>query len=176
MNITVTAKPGETMGTLKCGDLTFPCALGRSGIIAQTQKQEGDGATPAGRWPMRRLLFRADRLPSPETQLPCVPIRKRDGWCDDASDPAYNRPVSLPYGASAETLWRNDILYDLVIILGHNDDPVVAAKGSAIFFHLAVEREAELAPTEGCIALQRDAMRQVLEVCSTETVMEVRCL
>ena len=49
----------------------------------------------------------------------------------------YNRLVKLPYAASHEELWRDDHLYDLVVVLGFNDDPVVPGKGSAIFLHLA---------------------------------------
>ncbi len=176
MNITVTAKPGETMGTLSCGDLSFPCALGRTGIISQASKQEGDGATPAGEWPLRRLLYRADRLPCPSTSLPTSSLDRADGWCDAQGDAAYNRPVTLPHGASAETLWRDDTLYDLIIVLGQNDSPVIPGKGSAIFFHLAVHKGEGLAPTEGCIALPLDALCQVLALCSPKTVMEVRCL
>jgi len=176
MNITVTAKSGETRGTLSCGDLSFPCALGRAGIVSQTSKQEGDGATPAGEWPLRRLLYRADRLACPPTLLPTSPIDRTDGWCDAQNDTAYNRPVTLPHGASAETLWRDDTLYDLIIVLGQNDGPVIPGKGSAIFFHLAAHKEEGLAPTEGCIALPLDALRQVLALCSTDTVMEVSCL
>ncbi len=176
MNITVLAEPSSTIGTLSIGGLSFPCALGRSGIVPQAHKGEGDGATPAGRWPLRRLLYRADRLPPPSTALALAPITVSDGWCDAPHDSAYNQPVSLPYGASAETLWRDDALYDLIIVLGHNDDPVVTGKGSAIFFHLATKKENRLAPTEGCIALPLDALQKVLALCSPHTVMEIACL
>lgn len=176
MNITVTAKPGATMGTLSFGELLFPCALGRTGIVSLADKREGDGATPAGQWPLRRLLYRADRLPAPTTTLPATAIGKTDGWCDAPDDAAYNQPVSLPHPTSAETLWRDDALYDLLIVLGQNDDPVVSGKGSAIFFHLAAEMEEALAPTEGCIALPLEPLLQVLALCSTETMMDVRLL
>ncbi|MEE8188307.1 MAG: hypothetical protein V3T80_03780, partial [Kiloniellales bacterium] len=43
------------------------CAIGRGGVAAD--KHEGDGATPAGCWPLRRVLFRPDRLRAPETPL-----------------------------------------------------------------------------------------------------------
>ncbi len=139
--------------------ITAPCAIGRSGMIAVTLKREGDGATPIGIWPLRRALFRPDREPVPDAALPCAPIAAQDGWCDAPADPAYNRPVSLPYPASAESMWRDDHLYDLVIVLGHNDDPVVPGAGSCIFLHLAHQ---DGRGTEGCIAIGRDAMLQVL--------------
>ena len=124
------------------------CALGRGGVRAE--KREGDGATPVGAWPMRRLLYRADRLSRPPTMLAVEAIAKSDGWCDAPADARYNEKVMLPYGASAEALWREDEIYDLLVPLGYNDAPPVAGRGSAIFLHMA---RADFAPTEGCVAL-----------------------
>jgi L,D-peptidoglycan transpeptidase YkuD (ErfK/YbiS/YcfS/YnhG family) len=84
-----------------------------------------------------------------------------DGWCDDPADVRYNRSVTLPYRASAERLWRLDHLYDLIVVLGHNDEPVVAGDGSAIFLHLAAE---DYAPTQGCIALSRPDLTALLSL------------
>ena len=133
------------------------CALGRGGV--RIDKREGDGATPTGAFPLRRLLYRADRLARPVTGLPAEAIRADDGWCDDPKDPAYNRPVRLPFAASHEKLWRDDALYDLVAVIGHNDDPPVPGRGSAIFLHVA---SPDLAPTEGCIALPERELRALL--------------
>ena len=55
-------------------------------------------------------------------------IARNDGWCDDPGDRNYNRPVSLPYRASHEELWRNDHLYDVVVVLAHNDRPRVSGR------------------------------------------------
>ena len=139
-------------GLLDFGDRAARCALGRAGVIAAGGKREGDGCSPAGGWPMRRLLYRRDRGPAPATRLPSVAIAPHDGWCDDPADDAYNRPVGLPYPASAEALWREDGLYDVIVVLGHNDAPVVPGAGSAIFLHVAAPG---YAPTEGCVALAR---------------------
>src|ERR1700689_2079632 len=109
------------------------CGLGPGGVAAVADKHEGDGATPAGAWPLRRVLYRPDRRAAPATGLPVAPLDPADGWCDAPGDPAYNRPVVLPYPASAERLWRDDHVYDLIVVLGHNDDPVVPRAGSAIF-------------------------------------------
>ena len=171
MIITVTAKPGETTGQLTCGDHVFPCALGRTGLTSE--KKEGDGATPIGTWPLRRLYFRADRLDPPTTDLPLFPIHPDDGWCDAPQDPAYNTPVRHPYPASAEHLWRDDHLYDITIVLGHNDAPPLPGAGSAIFFHLANQESPQLAPTEGCIALRRADMETLLPFCSPQTQLQI---
>ena len=138
---------------------SHPCAVGRSGVIAAAQKQEGDGASPAGAWPMRRLLYRTDRLPSPETGLPVAAIAEDDGWCDDPQDGAYNQAVQLPYAASHERLWRDDEIYDLIVVLGHNDTPVRSGLGSAIFLHCA---RPDFSPTEGCIALAPETLLRLL--------------
>jgi L,D-peptidoglycan transpeptidase YkuD (ErfK/YbiS/YcfS/YnhG family) len=126
------------------------CALGRSGVIAAGAKREGDGASPAGVWPLRRVLWRPDRGDGPATRLDRTPISRDDGWCDAPADEAYNQLVKAPYAASHERLWREDRVYDLLIVLGYNDDPVVPGAGSAIFLHLA---RPDYSPTEGCVAL-----------------------
>ncbi len=135
-------------GRARWAGRSMPCALGRSGIAAA--KREGDGATPAGAFPFRRVLYRPDRLARPASRLPVQPIAPGDGWCDDPTDPHYNRPVRLPHPARHERLWRVDGLYDLLIVVGHNDEPVVPGAGSAVFVHVAAPG---LAPTAGCVAL-----------------------
>ena len=128
------------------------CALGKGGVIDGDDKREGDGCTPLGIWPMRRVLYRPDRGPKPATRLPVAAIKPSDGWCDAPNDPNYNKPVRLPYPASAEKMWRADELYDLVLVLGYNDAPVRKRRGSAIFLHVA---RPNFSPTAGCIALAR---------------------
>jgi L,D-peptidoglycan transpeptidase YkuD (ErfK/YbiS/YcfS/YnhG family) len=137
------------------------CALGKGGTVAAAAKREGDGASPLGVWPIRRVLYRPDRGPLPQTALSIAPLRPDDGWCDDPKDPAYNQPVAHPYPASAERMWRDDHVYDLVVILGHNDDPVAPGAGSAIFMHLA---KPEYTPTEGCVALARADLDALLRL------------
>ncbi|HXV22920.1 MAG TPA: L,D-transpeptidase family protein [Alphaproteobacteria bacterium] len=147
----------SAMGEARWGALRLRCALGRGGLKAD--KREGDGATPIGAWPMRRLLYRADRGIPPSTRLTATQIGPEDGWCDDPCDPAYNQPVRLPYPGRAERLWRQDGLYDLLVVLGHNDDPVVPGLGSAIFLHVAAPG---YGPTEGCIGLARPDLERIL--------------
>ena len=159
----LTLSAGRSRGVLQFGGTCVPCALGRAG--QRVLKREGDGATPAGRWPLRYVLYRADRVHRPRTRLPVRPIRPQDGWCDFPSDRNYNRHVSLPYPVSAERLWRQDGLYDVVVVLGYNDRVRVRGRGSAIFMHVA---RPGLAPTEGCIALQRRHLLHVLQKAKPE--------
>jgi len=121
---------------------------GRAGITAH--KAEGDGATPAGHLPLLRVLYRADRLRAPSCAVPVEPIAPADAWCDDPADPAYNRPVRLPYAGRNEALWRADGIYDVIGVLGWNLAPILPGHGSAIFLHVATP---DFAPTAGCIAL-----------------------
>lgn len=148
-------------GWLTGPGLQTRCALGRSGAVTADAKREGDGASPIGVWPIRYVLYRPDRETRPDTALEAVALTAADGWCDAPDDPAYNLRVKLPYPASAEVLWREDHVYDLIVVLGFNDDPVVPGKGSAIFWHLAREG---FTPTEGCVAVSRDAMLAALKV------------
>ncbi len=149
-------------GRLALAGRTYRAALGRGGV--RTDKQEGDGATPAGLLPLRRVLYRADKLPIPRTTLPREPIAETDGWCDDPGHPDYNRPVQLPHPARCEELWRRDAVYDIVAVLGWNDAPVERGRGSAIFLHVA---RADYAPTEGCVALALADLTAILAAGTT---------
>lgn len=160
----------DSTGRLRWPGGEARCALGRSGVVPAAVKREGDGATPLGAWPMRRLFWRPDRLDRPATALPVEALIPEVGWCDDPADPLYNRPVILPYQASHERLWREDAVYDLIVELGYNDDPVVPGRGSAIFLHLA---RPDYAPTEGCIACAREDLLALLAAAKPVDVLEI---
>jgi len=146
----------------------FRCVLGKGGVRAE--KREGDGATPIGRWRLRALLYRPDRLAPPKTGLIARALAPDDGWCDDPADPNYNRQVKTPFAASHERLWRDDHVYDVIVVLGHNDAPPVAGMGSAIFMHVA---RPDGAPTEGCVTLALEDLLTILETCDAETWLTV---
>jgi L,D-peptidoglycan transpeptidase YkuD (ErfK/YbiS/YcfS/YnhG family) len=154
-------------GRLRLDGLVLRAALGRGGV--RRDKQEGDGATPAGLLPLRRVLFRADRLAPPRASVPTEALAPSDGWCDDPASPDYNRMVRLPHPARHESLWRDDAIYDLIGVLGWNDRPAQRGRGSAIFLHVA---RPDFAPTEGCIALALTDLRAVLAAGLTEVVVE----
>ncbi len=116
------------------------------------------------------MLYRPDRVSAPATSLDCAPLAADDGWCDDATHPDYNRPVRLPHPASCERMWRDDELYDVVVILGHNDDPPVPGLGSAIFLHVA---KPDWQPTEGCVALAIADLLAVLAACRPGDTLRV---
>jgi L,D-peptidoglycan transpeptidase YkuD (ErfK/YbiS/YcfS/YnhG family) len=169
--IEVRAAPAASIGVLRIAGREFACALGRSGIVVG--KVEGDGGTPAGRFALREAFWRPDRGEAPETRLPAWPLSTADGWCDDPSDPAYNRRVPLPFPASHEALWREDHLYDLFAVIGFNDDPPSPGIGSAIFLHVVGEGLEGLAPTAGCVALAKSDLTAVLALCDSETLIDI---
>lgn len=156
------------------GALTWPggaarAAIGRAGVSAH--KREGDGATPAGAFPLVSAFYRADRLAPPRTGLPLRALSPRDAWSDDPADPDYNRLVTLPRPAHAEKLWLDDGVYDLLVVIGYNMNPVVAGAGSAIFLHIA---RPDFSPTAGCIAIAREALVDLLPLLGPRSAITIR--
>lgn len=161
----------HTDGRFELDGRTLRCAIGKAGVIAAAEKREGDNKSPLGTWLMHEVWYRPDVYPNgPTTALPLRATRPEDGWCDAPDDPNYNRPVTLPYAASAERMWRDDSVYDLVVILGHNDDPPAPGMGSAIFMHLAREG---YPGTEGCVALAREDLEAVLAAAKPGDAVEI---
>lgn len=157
MDIHVTASPGHRQGILHFGGESFPCALGRSGIVID--KREGDGGTPRGAFRPVRLWWRADRHPRPRTALPMRRITAADAWSEDPTDRRYNLPIRVRDGEPGDRLMRQDHLYDFIIEIDHNTRPRIPGRGSAVFLHLA---RAHFAPTAGCIGMTRQAMLRLL--------------
>lgn len=175
MNILVipTSK-NPSRGLLKFGSKAYPCALGKEGVTLQ--KKEGDYKSPAGKFVIRNIYYRYDKLCQPlYSQVPLMAILKEDGWCDDPDDKAYNRPVNLPHHASAEQFWRDDDLYDVIVVLGYNDTPAVAGKGSAIFMHISKNlNDRNYLGTEGCVALNKSDLLEILPMLTSNMVLEIK--
>lgn len=175
--------------TLEAGGKIYACRIGRGGVATAGNKREGDLKTPSGSFALRAVYYRPDRLAPPATTLPIIALTPEDGWCDDATHPLYNHPVKLtpPFVPPApinppacggdgggltprhEKLWREDAVYDLIVPLGYNDGvdaPIVAGAGSAIFMHLMRE---DGIGTEGCIALKREDLLEILAAVTPQT-------
>ncbi len=147
----------------------YACRIGRAGTSAA--KCEGDLKTPVGRFPLRLCYYRPDRMDAPQTGLKTIALSVDDGWCDAPSDPLYNQHIKLPFDASHEKLWREDGIYDLIIPMGYNDDPITPGKGSAIFLHLMRD---DGVGTEGCLAMNRLDLLAFLPRLDAATVVVVR--
>ena len=158
-NIIVNSK-----GILSFKSKEYRCAIGKNGVSAD--KKEGDGITPAGTFPIRKIFYRADKIDKPISPFETIVLSQDDGWCDEAGDSKYNQFVKLPFEASHENLWRGDDLYDIIVVLGYNDNPPVVGKGSAIFIHIV---RPEFTPTAGCIALAFPDLIEILKNCDSDT-------
>ncbi|THH37449.1 hypothetical protein E4Z66_06665 [Aliishimia ponticola] len=141
---------------------TYPCTIGRGGLTAD--KREGDGATPRGLHRIVGMLYRPDRIAPPTDWA--VPILPGDLWSDDPDDADYNLMVRAPYGASHEVLRRADPLYDLVLLTDWNWPYARKGRGSAIFIH---QWRRPGYPTEGCVALPREALHHIAPLIRYET-------
>jgi L,D-peptidoglycan transpeptidase YkuD (ErfK/YbiS/YcfS/YnhG family) len=146
-------------GTCQLNEKIYRCALGKNGVASF--KREGDLKTPAGKFPLRWVYYRPDKFPQGiETQLPQKPLAFDMGWCDDLTSSFYNQPVQLPFPKRHETLWRNDDIYDLIVVIGYNDDPIESDRGSAVFIHVARNN---YSPTYGCVAFSKKDLLEILK-------------
>lgn len=141
----------------------FRCSIGKNGI--SNDKHEGDGKTPIGTFPIREIFIRSDKIPQAKLKnikLPLITLHTYDGWCDDSKSVQYNKLVDLRHfdlQVSHEDLYRKDNLYDIIVVLGYNDQPVIPNKGSAIFVHVAAPN---FTGTAGCIGFSESDLLQIL--------------
>jgi L,D-peptidoglycan transpeptidase YkuD (ErfK/YbiS/YcfS/YnhG family) len=161
--------PGNrARGWLTAGPFRLPCALGPAGVVRT--KREGDGGTPAGRFPLLWGYFRPDHPRPRAGGVPLKAMRRNQGWCEDPSSARYNRPVRLPAADCTDKMWRDDHLYDLTFVLDQNFIKRSKGRGSAIFFHLA---RPGFAPTAGCVAISASDMRKLAPRLARGAVMAI---
>ena len=137
-------------GYLKYKNLKFRCALGKAGI--KKKEKEGDNITPRGIFEITKILYRADKIKKIKAFIRPIKIKKNMGWCDDSKSDYYNQQIKLPNKFGHERLYRNDNLYDIILVLNYNTNPIIKKKGSAIFIHVSKNSYKK---TKGCIALKK---------------------
>jgi L,D-peptidoglycan transpeptidase YkuD (ErfK/YbiS/YcfS/YnhG family) len=155
-------------GYLTFKNLKFQCALGRAGI--GKKKEEGDYITPRGTFKLVKVFYRADKIKNFKTSLKKIKIKKNMGWCDDPKSRFYNKQIKLPSNFGYEKLYRSDRLYDLVVVLNYNLNPIIKNKGSAIFIHVAKK---SFKKTAGCIALNKKNLINLLSVIKKNTKIKI---
>ncbi|MEI6316708.1 MAG: L,D-transpeptidase family protein [bacterium] len=157
-------------GKVSLGDsgTFFNCVFGKNGFTYN--KIEGDEKTPIGNFSIEKIFFRKDRVGSFKTDFELIPIEKNYGWCDDVNSNLYNHFVLLPFAESHEDLWREDELYDIIVVLSYNTNPVIKGKGSAIFIHVA---KPNMKHTKGCIALEKRDLITILGLITRSTKVEI---
>ncbi len=151
-----------------CNKYKGKCALGKRGI--GTKRREGDKITPKGRYNIKYLLYRKDRIKKIETKLKKIVIKKNMGWCDDPSAKEYNQLVRLPVKYSHEKLYKHNNSYDIILVLNYNMNPIKKNKGSAIFIHVAKRYYKK---TLGCIAITKISLLKIIKKLSEKTIVEI---
>ena len=147
----------KNSGYLKYKNLKFRCALGEAGI--KKKEKEGDSITPKGIFRIIKMYYRPDRIKNIITAVKKIKIKKNIGWCDDPNNKFYNKEIKLPNKFSHEKLYRKDNLYDLVLVLNYNTNPIIKNKGSAIFLHITKNSYKK---TKGCIALKKKHLIELI--------------
>jgi len=110
------------------------CSVGKRGI--GLKRKEGDLITPKGKYKIKYIMYRKDRVKI-QSKIKKIIIKKEMGWCDDPNSRHYNKIIKLPSSYKHEKLYKKENIYDVIIVLNYNMDPIVKNKGSAIFIHVA---------------------------------------
>jgi L,D-peptidoglycan transpeptidase YkuD (ErfK/YbiS/YcfS/YnhG family) len=145
-------------GYLKYRELKFRCSLGKAGINKKIE--EGDNITPKGIYKIVKIYYREDRIKNIISKIKLTKIKDNMGWCDDPISKKYNQLIKLPTKYHHEKLYRNDKLYDIILVLDYNMNPIVKGKGSAIFLHLSKNLKNK---TSGCVALRKKDMLKLIK-------------
>jgi L,D-peptidoglycan transpeptidase YkuD (ErfK/YbiS/YcfS/YnhG family) len=117
--------------------LKVECAIGKKGI--GRKRNEGDLVTPIGLFKIKYVLYRKDKVKI-LTKLKKKVIKKNMGWCDDPQSKQYNKLIKLPFKYKYEKLYKRENIYDIILVLNYNMEPVKKNKGSAIFIHVAEKK------------------------------------
>ena len=92
------------------------------------------------------------------------------GWCDDPNSNHYNKLIKFPFKYSAEKLYRKDNIYDIILVLSFNMNPIIRKKGSAIFIHIAKK---SFSKTMGCVAINKQDMKKILKLIDKKTTVKI---
>tara|TARA_E500000178_G_C16919229_1_gene706381 strand:- start:438 stop:938 length:501 start_codon:yes stop_codon:yes gene_type:complete len=144
------------------------CAIGKRGI--GRKRKEGDLITPIGQYKIKYILYRKDRIKKLKSRFKKITIKKGMGWCDDPSSKKYNRLINLPFNYNYEKLFKKENIYDVVMVLDYNMNPIRKNKGSAIFIHVARK---SLNKTKGCIAIKKKKLLEILEKIKKNTKVKI---
>ena len=144
------------------------CAVGKRGI--GYKKKEGDLITPVGSYTIKYILYRKDRVRKIQTKVKKFIIKKNMGWCDDPKSSHYNKLVKLPFAYNHERLFKNENIYDIILVLDYNMNPVKKNKGSAIFIHIAKNNYKR---TEGCVAIKKLHLLKIIKEIKFNTKVKI---
>ena len=149
-------------------DYKVKCAIGKRGI--GIKKREGDYITPEGKFRIKYILYRKDRVINFKSKIKKLAIKRNMGWCNDSNSKKYNKLIKLPFKSSAEKLYRLDNAYDIILVLNFNANPIIKNKGSAIFIHVAKKNYKS---TEGCVAVSKQDLRKIIKMINRKTIVSI---
>jgi L,D-peptidoglycan transpeptidase YkuD (ErfK/YbiS/YcfS/YnhG family) len=149
-------------------DYRVKCAIGKRGI--KIKKKEGDLITPKGTYNISKLLYRKDRVKNLKSRLKKILINKNMGWCDDPRSKDYNKLIKIPFKYNYEKLYIKENIYDIILVLNYNMQPVKKDKGSAIFIHIAKQN---FNPTKGCVAIRKKELQVILKMVNARTKVKI---
>jgi len=153
---------------LKYKNFKFRCSLGKAGI--KKKEKEGDNITPRGIFKIICIYYRSDRIKKIITPLKKIKIEKTMGWCDDPKSRFYNKEIKLPNKFNYEKFYRKDNLYDIIVPLNYNTNPIIKNKGSAIFIHIAKNNYKR---TAGCIGIKKSNLIKLLSIIKKDTKVKI---
>jgi len=149
-------------------DYKAKCAIGKRGI--GYKRKEGDLITPKGKYKIKFILYRKDRVKNIKSKIKKIEIKKDMGWCDDPRSKYYNKIIKLPTSYSCEKLHKKNNSYDIILVLNYNMNPIIKNKGSAIFIHVA---DKNYKKTKGCVALKKTSLVKILKKLNKNTQVKI---
>ncbi len=150
------------------GKFKAKCSIGKGGI--SNKRKEGDLITPKGKYGIKYILYRKDRVKKIQTKIKKIIINKKMGWCDDPQSKHYNKLIKLPFNYVHEKLYKKENIYDIVLVLNFNMNPISKNRGSAIFIHVANKNYKK---TQGCIALKKIHLLKIIEEFKNNTQIKI---
>ncbi len=140
------------------------CAIGKKGI--GRKQKEGDQITPRGTFRVKDILYRKDKINYLRSVIKKTQIKKNMGWCDDPKSKDYNKLIKYPFNYKSEKLYRSNNIYDIILVLDFNINPIKKNKGSAIFIHISNNK---YSPTQGCIAIKKKELLKLIKFIDKKT-------
>lgn len=133
------------------------CGYGRNGLSAD--RQEGDGTTPAGSFP---IVYAFGNAANPGTKMKYRRTTANSYLSGERG--TYNQWVESSVRIKGEHL-QSISLYKYAMWIGYNVNPTVYGKGSAIFLHL----KGSIWSTSGCVTVKESVMKKLLKCAKNGT-------
>lgn len=145
-------KDGSFSNVLSCY-----AGYGRNGLKQAAERQEGDGTTPIGSFPILTAFGQGE---NPGTAMSWRQITPQSYWSGEES--SYNTWVESSTPIGGEHLQEYTICYEYAMAIGFNTNPTVYKRGSAIFLHV---KDPATWSSSGCVSVEKEQMLALLSNC-----------